>query len=195
MKKLIYLLFFSCFLMICISCEKEATNPGDFNQKCTLDVYGISTTSGNEYEFEITRSIDSTYMRYYIEPDTLRGEDGEPLKDDFGKLIIENDTIHYPGNITGRFVEVGPILLKPNIDTISIHLRSNAKWSAPMPDAGGRVQWFFTQRLGGGGDSKVIATVTRNRNKRRAVSAVQYVLTPDSAVLYKITFDQSGEND
>ena len=111
------------------------------------------------------------------------------------KYIVTKDTIYYKGNITAKFIEFEKIILDSPADTIYVSLESNAKWLAPMPSAGGKVQWVFTQRLAGGGDGTIIAAVTRNRNKRRAIDAVQYVYTSDSTVMCKLTFNQIGENE
>ena len=60
---------------------------------------------------------------------------------------------------------------------------------------GGKVQWFFTQNLAGGGDGEVIIAVTKNKNYERTVDAEQYILTSDSTIMYKLVFGQKGEKD
>lgn len=64
-----------------------------------------------------------------------------------------------------------------------------------MPNAGGKAQWFFTQRLAGGGDGTVVASVVRNKYYKKTVDAVQYILTSDSTTMYKLVFGQRGEKD
>lgn len=187
MRKLFYfLLLVGGFASFC-ACEDEAENPGDYNLKSTLKLVDISTTKGANVSLNVLRSIDSTYVRFYVESDTTLGDDGKP--------VITKDTIYYNGNITAKFIEYEKVILDSPADTIYISLESNAKWLAPMPSAGGKVQWFFTQRLAGGGDGTIIAAVTRNRNKRRAIDAVQYVYSSDSTVMCKLTFNQNGEKE
>lgn len=177
------------------SCSDDATNFGDCTIKSALEVTGVTTKSGNELEFSVLREIDTTYVRFYTKKDTLKDENGDYILDDKGKYQIKDDTIYYKGNITARFVEIAHMTLESPADTILISVGSNSKWNAPMPSAGGKAQWFFTQRLAGGGDGTVVATVTRNRNSKRPVDAVQYILTPDSTVMYQLTFSQKGERD
>ena len=187
MRKFFYFLLLFGGLMNFYACEEEAKNPGDYNLKSTLNVVDIRTKNGTDISLNVLRSIDSTYVRFYEKNDTTIGDDD--------KLVITKDTIYYNGKITAKFIEFEKIMLNSPADTIYISLESNAKWLAPMPSAGGKVQWFFTQRLAGGGDGTVIAAITRNRNNKRAVDAVQYVLTTDSTVMCKLTFNQVGERD
>lgn len=173
------LLFVAPFLAACAAicaCEDEPTNPGDFDVKSTLEVTRIWTATGVDYPVSVVCEKDTVYQasRYDNETDEL---------------------VWYDTDTRGHLVELSTTELPPEADTIFIKLSSNAKWMAPMPDNGGKAQWFFTQRLAGGGSSTVVATVTRNRNKRRAVDAAQYILTSDSAVIFKVNFAQRGEKD
>lgn len=196
MRKLFYFLLLLGGLTGFYSCEKEATNPGDYNLKSDLRVLGISTRNLGDLEMKILRSIDTTYVRFFVTNDTLIDvASGEPILDKDGKLQITKDTTYYEGNITAKFVEIEKVLLDSPIDTIYVSLESNAKWQAPMPSSGGKAQWFFTQRLAGGGDGTMIASVARNKNYTRSVDAVQYILTSDSTTMYKLVFGQKGEKD
>ena len=175
MKKLLYaapLLALACFW----ACEDEVTNPGDFSVKSTLGVERIWTASGQEYPVSIVREKDTVYMASTIDKET-------------------DETVWYETDTRGHFYELALNTLPPEADTIFIKISSNAKWKAPMPDGGGKTQWFFTQRQAGGGSSTVTATVTRNRNKQRPVNADQYIMTSDSAVMFKVSFAQKGEKD
>lgn len=189
-----FLLFLGCFLSF-YACEDVAKNPGDYNLKSELVVTGVKTKSGVEIPMNTLRTIDSTYVRFYEKPDTLKDENGEYVVNEKGEYTIKKDTIYYNGRITAKFVEMEEIILDTPADTIYISLESNAKWLAPMPSTEGRVKWFNTQRLAGGGDGNVVADVTRNRNKRRPVTAIQYILTSDSTIMYKLSFNQKGESE
>lgn len=194
MRKLLYFLLLVGFMGI-YSCEKVAENPGDYNLKTELRVLGISTKNLGDLDMKILRSIDTTYVRFYVMSDTLVDVNGNPILDAEGKLQITKDTTYYNGNITAKFVEIEKVTLDSPVDTIYVSLESNAKWQAPMPSSGGKAQWFFTQRLAGGGDGTMIASVVRNKNFKRSVDAVQYILTSDSMTMYKLVFGQRGEKD
>lgn len=174
------------------ACEEEAKNPGDYNLKSELKVVDVSTKNRVDVSLNILRSIDSTYVRFYERNDTMKNN-GVPVVDENGKYIITKDTVYYNSRITAKFIELEKIILPSPVDTIYISLESNSKWIAPMPSANGEVQWFFTQRLAGGGDGTVIAAVTRCKYYTRV--AEQYILTPDSTVMYKLTFEQKSALD
>lgn len=194
MRKLLYFLLLFGFIGF-YSCEKEAENPGDYNLKSELRVLGISTRNMGNLDMKILRSIDTTYVRFYVTSDTLVDVGGNPILDEGGKLQITKDTTYYNGNITAKFVEIEKVALDSPADTIYVSLESNAKWQAPMPSSGDKAQWFFTQRLAGGGDGTVVASIVRNKNYTRKVDAVQYILTSDSTTMYKLVFGQRGEKD
>ncbi len=194
MKRLLYFIFLIGGLSYLSSCEKEAKNPGDFSLKSELEVIGITSKSGEVFDLEVLRSIDSTYRYFYEKKDTLKDESGNYIFES-GKYQVRIDSVYYNSNITAKFVELKKIILEPRMDTILIALRSNAKWKAPMPSSGGKAQWFFTQNLAGGGNGKVTVAVTRNKNYERTVDAEQYILTSDSTIMYKLVFGQKGERD
>ena len=194
MKKLLYFIFLIGGLLYLSSCEKEAKNPGDFSLKSELEVRGITSKSGKVFDMEVLRSIDSTYQYFYEKKDTLKDESGNYVLEG-GKYQVTTDSVYYNGSITAKFIELKKIVLEPELDTITVTLRSNAKWKAPMPSSGGKVQWFFTQNLAGGGDGEVIIAVTKNKNYERTVDAEQYILTSDSTIMYKLVFGQKGEKD
>ena len=193
MKKLLYFIFLIGGLLYLSSCEKEAKNPGDFSLKSELEVRGITSKSGKVFDMEVLRSIDSTYQYFYEKKDTLKDESGNYVLEG-GKYQVTTDSVYYNGSITAKFIELKKIVLEPELDTITVALRSNAKWKAPMPSSGGKVQWFFTQNLAGG-DGEVIIAVTKNKNYERTVDAEQYILTSDSTIMYKLVFGQKGEKD
>lgn len=181
MKKLFYA---AAMLLALSACDNEATNPGDFSVKSTLSVERIWTESGQEYPVTVVRETDTVYQasRFVTLTDEATGEETE----------VEE---WYDTDTRGHFVELALNTLPSPADTIYIKVNSNAKWRAPMPDNGGKTQWFFTQRQAGGGDGTVVATVNRNRNKQRPVNADQYIMTSDSTVMFKVSFAQKGEND
>lgn len=186
------------------ACEDdEAKNPGDFNLKSTLEIDPqIVGTSGYTSQLKLARSVDTTYMYPSVRHDTLLDEKGEPILGADGKLQITHDTTWVAGRITARMDEYELLTLPANADTFTLTLRSNARWKAPVPSAGGKVQWYYNYNLltgststAGGGDGYVYFRVTRNRNKKRAVQAVQDIITGDSTVLVRLHFTQSGERD
>lgn len=194
MRKLLYLFLLIGFMGI-YSCEKAAENPGDFNLKTELEVLGISTKNLGDLDMKILRSTDTTYVRFYVTSDTLVDANGNPILNEKGKFQITKDTTYYNGNITAKFVEIEKVTLNSSVDTIYVSIESNAKWQAPMPSSGDKAQWFFTQRLAGGGNGTMVASVYRNKNYTRRVDAVQYILTSDSMTMYKLVFGQRGEKD
>lgn len=178
------------------SCQEEVGNPGDFNLKSTLEVTGITTASGTEYPWEVVSVVDSAIVRTYFEYDTLKDASGKPVIGSDGKYTITTDTVEYVSNTKCKIVDISEIVLEPNVDTVRIELKSNAKWNAPMPELGTPpIRWFVTQNMSGGGDGTVIAAVPRNKNVSRPNKAVQHILTADSAVIYRLTFGQKGEKD
>lgn len=193
MKKFLYLILlcgvFPCF----IACEDEPKNPGDFNLKSELKVISVSTKSGKTFDVNVLRSIDTIYVRSYERKDTLKDAEGNYILAPDGSYQIEKVEVFYEGRITAKYTEIEKIILDTNADTVNIDLESNAKWNAPIPSSGGKTAWFFTQRLAGGGDATVRASVTRNTGRTRKVDAVQYILTNDSTVMYKLVFGQVGE--
>lgn len=203
MKKLLLFIVLFGAMSTIVSCEKVAENPGDYDLKATLELGSVVTSiGGTEYPLTVSREIDTTYRYSYTENDTTKDANGDPVIGEDGNLIIRTDTLWYTGITSARYIEMEPILLPSTADTFSIKLTSNARWRAPLPSAGTGVQWYFSYNittggtsLTGGGDSEVDFRVTRNRGRQRAVTAVQYIFTSDSTVMYKLQFNQSGERD
>lgn len=204
MKKLIYLTLLAIGGFTIASCDKDpATNPGDFSLKSTLEVEPqIVSTGGFTAELKLLRQIDSTYQYSSVKSDTVKDAQGNPVIGADGKLQIKNDTTWYDSNTTAKFSEYEVVQLPSAADTFTISLKSNAQWKAPVPSAGGKAQWYFNYNLltgststSGGGDGYVYFRTLRNRNKKRAVTAVQDIMTNDSTVLVRLRFSQSGERD
>lgn len=203
MKKLLFFITLAVAMTTVVSCEDEAKNPGDFSIKSTLDIGTVVTSiNGDEYALTVARQIDTTYMYYYTESDTAVDENGDYVITSSGTYDITVDTVWFEGDITAVYTEIEPILLPSPADTFTIKLTTNARWNAPVPDAGGKVQWFYNYciatdgtLIAGGGNGQLDFRVTRNRSTQRAVTAIQYIYTNDSTVLYMIPFNQSGEKD
>ena len=103
MKKSFYSLLVGSLLYFSFSaCEDDATNPGDFSLKPTLEVTGIASASNNAYTFKLARSIDTTYRYFYTEADTLKDQNGNLVKDEQGNYQITKDSIYYDGQTTGK---------------------------------------------------------------------------------------------
>lgn len=204
MRKLFYVLLLMVAGFGLAACEDDvAKNPGDFNLKSTLEMETqIVSTGGYSGQLQLLRSIDTTYQYPSVRRDTLFDANGKPLLGPDGKMQITSDTTWVDGKITARMDEYRLVTLPAKADTFTLALRSNARWKAPVPSAGGKVQWFYNYNLvtgststAGGGDGYVYFRVTRNRNKKRAVEAVQDIITSDSTVLVRLHFTQAGERD
>ena len=204
MKRFIYLLALACAAVAVPSCDEAAENPGDFSVASTLEVMPtvVSKVDGISYELKLARSKDTTYVYTYVVKELVVDADGEAILDENGnKQYTETEKL-VTSKITAKYFEMEPVLLPAKADTFSIALKSNARWKAPEPSSGGKVQWFFNYNLlnggtstAGGGDGQLDFRVLRNRNKLRAVPAEQYILTSDSTVMYKLIFNQAGEKD
>lgn len=191
-------------LLLSVSCEKEdvLNTFGDYSIRSQLELIPeLVSIHGDTIPLTVSRSIDTTYRYFRTEEDTIKDENGEPLLDASGKLQFVYDTIWFNGT-TGKFTEFELLELPSQADTFSITLRSNAQWKAPVPSAGGKVQWYFnynvrtgTTSTAGGGDGWVDFRVTRNKNKRRSVIAVQDIYTNDSSAFVRLHFVQKGEKD
>ena len=191
-------------LLLGTSCEKEdvLNTFGDYSIRSQLELIPeLVSIHGDTIPLIVSRSIDTTYRYFRTEEDTIKDENGEPLLDASGRLQFVYDTIWFNGT-TGKFTEFELLELPAQADTFSITLRSNAQWKAPVPSAGGKVQWYFnynvrtgTTSTAGGGDGWVDFRVTRNKNKKRSVIAVQDIYTSDSAAFVRLHFVQKGEKD
>ena len=204
MKKLFYALVLMAAGLGFVACDDdEAKNPGDFNLKSTLEMdTKIVSTQGFECQLELLESRDTTYEYQVTKYDTLKDENNKPILDAEGKLQITTETSWVKGGLTAKMHEYKLVTLPSKADTFTLALKSNARWKAPVPSAGGKVQWYYNYNLvtgststSGGGDGNVYFRVTRNRNKKRSVEAVQDIMTSDSTVLVRLHFTQSGERD
>lgn len=204
MKKVISAMWCMVALLLSVSCEKEdvLNTFGDYSIRSQLELIPeLVSIHGDTIPLTVSRSIDTTYRYFRTEEDTIKDENDEPLLDASGKLQFVYDTIWFNGT-TGKFTEFELLELPSQADTFSITLRSNAQWKAPVPSAGGKVQWYFnynvrtgTTSTAGGGDGWVDFRVTRNKNKRRSVIAVQDIYTNDSSAFVRLHFVQKGEKD
>ena len=204
MKKTLSAILCVTALLLCASCEKDDTlnTFGDYSVRSQLELLPqVVSIHGDTIPLIVSRSIDTTYRYFRTEEDTIKDEAGEPLLDAGGNLQFVYDTIWSYGT-TGRFTEYELVELPSQADTFSISLRSNAQWKAPVPSTGGKVQWYYnynvrtgTTSTAGGGDGWVDFRVSRNKNKRRSVVAVQDIYTNDSSAFVRLHFAQRGEKD
>ena len=204
MKKTLSAILCVTALLLSASCEKDDTlnTFGDYSVRSQLELIPqVVSIHGDTIPLVLSRSIDTTYRYFRTEEDTIKDEAGEPLLDAGGNLQFVYDTIWFYGT-TGRFTEYELVELPAQADTFSISLRSNAQWKAPVPSTGGKVQWFYnynvrtgTTSTAGGGDGWVDFRVSRNKNKRRSVVAVQDIYTNDSSAFVRLHFAQRGEKD
>lgn len=204
MKKTLSAILCVTALLLSASCEKDDTlnTFGDYSVRSQLELIPqVVSIHGDTIPLIVSRSIDTTYRYFRTEEDTIKDEAGEPLLDAGGKLQFVYDTIWFYGT-TGKFTEYELVELPAQADTFSISLRSNAQWKAPVPSTGGKVQWFYnynvrtgTTSTAGGGDGWVDFRISRNKNKRRSVVAVQDIYTNDSSAFVRLHFAQRGEKD
>lgn len=204
MKKTLSAILCVTAILLSASCEKDDTlnTFGDYSVRSQLELIPqVVSIHGDTIPLVLSRSIDTTYRYFRTEEDTIKDEAGEPLLDAGGNLQFVYDTIWSYGT-TGRFTEYELVELPSQADTFSISLRSNAQWKAPVPSTGGKVQWFYnynvrtgTTSTAGGGDGWVDFRVSRNKNKRRSVVAVQDIYTNDSSAFVRLHFAQRGEKD
>ena len=183
------------------ACDDDEGTYGDFTQKSILSVDPLVVSiHGDEYPLTVARDIDSTYRHFYTRKDTLKDDSSKPVIGPDGNMIIHEDTIWYNSKITAHFIEYELVELPSQADTFSIRLQSNAQWKAPVPSTGGKVQWYYnynihtgTTSTSGGGDGGVDFRVSRNRGFKRAVTALQDIMTNYSTVLISLKFTQQGE--
>lgn len=204
MKKTLSAILCVTALLLSASCEKDDTlnTFGDYSIRSQLELIPeLVSIHGDTIPLTVSRCIDTTYRYFRTEEDTIKDENGEYLLDASGKLQFVYDTIWSYGT-TGKFTEYELVELPSQADTFSISLRSNAQWKAPVPSTGGKVQWFYnynvrtgTTSTAGGGDGWVDFRVSRNKNKRRSVVAVQDIYTNDSSAFVRLHFAQRGEKD
>ena len=204
MKKTLSVILCMISLLSYTACEKDTTlnTFGDYSIQSQLELFPeVISVNGDSYPLVAARTADTTYRYFYTEEDTIKNAEGKPLLDSNGNLQLVYDTIWYNGT-TGKFTEYELVELPAQADTFTISLRSNAQWKAPVPPTGGKVQWFYNYNLrtgttstAGGGDGYVDFRVSRNRNYKRAVVAVQDIYTNDSSVFVRLYFVQKGERD
>lgn len=196
MNKLLILIFSIALVCGFYSCEEKVLNPGDFSLKSDLEVMKVYDTIGNVYTAEILKSIDTTYLYPKIKNDTLKDAGGIPLRDAYNKLIIKKDTTYVKGNKTARYIVLDTIVIASPKNELRIDIRSNARWLAPTPNFNGKIAWYLTQNVAGGGDGTVRVKILAGLStKRRPVLANQFIFSRDSMILYKITFNQKALNE
>ena len=204
MKKILSPILCIVTLLLVTACEKSHSlnTFGDYSILSHLElVPEVVSINGDVYPLTLARSIDTTYRYFRTEEDTVKNEEGKPLLDANGKLQFVYDTIWFDGT-TGKFSEYELVELPAQADPFTSALRSNAQWKAPVPSTGGKVQWYYNYNIrtgatstAGGGDGFVDFRVSRNRNYKRAVIAVQDIYTNDSAAFIRLHFIQRGERD
>ena len=145
MKKLFYALVLMAAGLGFVACDDdEAKNPGDFNLKSTLEMdTKIVSTQGFEGQLELLESRDTTYEYQVTKYDTLKDENNKPILDAEGKLQITTETSWVKGGLTAKMHEYKLVTLPSKADTFTLALKSNARWKAPVPSAGGKVQWYY----------------------------------------------------
>lgn len=197
MKKLFYFMSLTALALGAASCEDDPKNPGDFDLEATLQLDEVITTSkGATYNLKVARVGDTIYQHEYTERDTMRNSDGSYYISDQGTYVITSQTKYY-GTKKANLVEYETVTLPAFADTLSLNVYSNARWTADVPDAGGKAQWYYNYNSTtvGGGDATFQFRVVRNRNYKRPVTMRQTFLTSDSSTIIILPFEQVGEKD
>lgn len=214
MKKLFCLA--SLGLALCfVACEKDVTNPGNFDYKSelTFDPMLVTSEQGQSYALEEEAVFDTAYTDTYEKIDTTFEKDANgnfvldekgkkvPVIGDDGKIITTSTPITFRTGKKGVFHKMKLIKLASKADTFTIHIKSNAKWLAPQY-APKNAQWFFNYNLRtggnsltGGGDGYFYFRTLRNKNFSKKELVPQYIYTSDSTVMYQLNFGQAGEKD
>lgn len=111
-------------------------------------------------------------------------------------ILRSIDTTFLPGNKVAKYIELDTVLVASPKNELRIKLKSNARWQAPTPDFKGKIAWYLTQNVNGGGDATIkVKILTGLTTKRRPVLANQFIYSRDSLVLYKLTFNQKAQNE
>ena len=215
MRKLLGFALMGILLTGTLSCEDEATNPGDFNMKSELSLDPMLVTSilGQQYALEVEAEYDTAFTSTYEKNDTtfevdgsgnpIIGSDGKkvPVIGPDGKVVYTTREVEFKTGKTAHFYKMKMVKLDSRADTFTIHIKSNAMWRAPQY-APKKAQWFFNYNLRtggtslqGGGDGYFYFRTLRNKNKTRVEPVPQNIYTSDSTVMYQLNFSQAGERD
>ncbi|MDG5798908.1 hypothetical protein QA597_00855 [Marinilabiliaceae bacterium ANBcel2] len=187
------ILFFFLILGLSLhSCDDSVKEFGDKSLASELKIVSITDSVG-EYNYNFTNPdpVDTTYIYYYLERDTIFKPDG--TVDD-----IAIDTVYYEGK-TAKLYKVDLILLPSYKNRLYIEIASNARWEAPpIPFASIPATWIKNDRISGVGDAIIDYDVSpRHPNpdievdvRRRVVT--QYITTRDSTIMYELNFQQKA---
>lgn len=196
MKKIHLLAVVLISIFVLGSCDDKVVNPGDFTQKSELEIVQVYDTAGNKYPISVLRTIDTTYMYPNVKLDTLKDASGTPILDAYNKPQVTRDTTYVAGKKTAKYVVLSPIAIAAPKGELRIDLVSNARWQAPSPDFKGKIAWYLTQTVNGGGSSTIKVKISNGLAKaRRPILANQFIFTRDSLVMYKLTVDQKAQNE
>jgi hypothetical protein len=131
-----------------------------------------------------------------IKLDTLKDASGTPILDGYNKPQVTRDTTYVAGAKTAKYIELEPFVIAAPKGELRIDLISNARWQAPSPDFMGKIAWYLTQTVNGGGSSTIKVKISNGLAKtRRPILANQFIFTRDSLVMYKMTIDQKAQNE
>lgn len=179
------------------ACQDDPKNPGDFSLKSELQLAQkmVSKNTGREYPLVVAREFDSTFRYTYEVYDTIKDAAGNPILDDSGKLQIITTEESYLSRRTAHFIEYKKIMFLSyedvDFDTITLDLKSNANWQAPM-DAD--VNWYkiLDGTNKGGGDGTFKISIKQFGNVESNKVAVQEIYSRDSTVMYRFYFGHYG---
>ncbi|WP_439183333.1 hypothetical protein [Carboxylicivirga taeanensis] len=192
MNKLKGLLCLVMVMVIWSGCDKDDKEFGDLTLPSELQIVSITDSVGiYDYNFINPEPTDTTYVRYYLQKDSVFLADGS-----FDKMEV--DTVYYEGK-TAKLYTLPTILLPKYKNRLYIRLSSNARWTAPtIPFSSERATWIRNAKVGGVGDAIIDYNINpRSSNPNSTVSTrrkvqTQYITTQDSTIMYKLQFSQKS---
>ena len=210
MKNTPYYLFLLLFLSILISCEKEITgNFGNPNAEKYISIKSISEydtleqTHIAEYELIKAEEIDTFWLRSYTHKDTIDSIKTEVDGKIQIKYITKDSTIYYNNSTKkARFIRFDTIRLNyyDQYSLIKVSIESNARWKASqitfsdLLASANQNLWAFPVNQYGGGNSVLRTKAMKGLigiNPRKSVT--QFVLFPDSSVMFQFNFLRKGK--
>ncbi len=147
------------------------------------------------YHIGVIEQFDTVWHFMTVVGDTLKDEDGIPIRDENNKVIVENlDTTWHPGDLKTRMYRTDTLVLDgQNYSELQILVHSNARWTAPLADFSGgtsSVEWSIPTVLSGNGNSIFKSNVRWGLTTRDRGIVNQYIFTRDSLVMYEVPMMQ-----
>lgn len=196
MKKIFYFIAAVGIAWGIVSCDNEPKNPGDFSVQAYLSIGNmVSLNSGETYDLQIKRSVDTIFFTQGVKRETMTDDSGQPLLDADGNEIVKIDTVYSYSKVRTRFHEMDLIWLPIQADTFAMDISSNARWYSPTPTSSSYIWMFNFGTPSGGGDATLKVRIGENSDFDKKNDLYLHVYTSDSTVYYKIPYRQYGLGD